>query len=231
MTNLSVFGNSELTMSSREIADLVEKRHDNVKRTIETLIGRGVISHPQIEDGQKSANGTAEKIYRIGKRDSYVIVAQLSPEFTARLVDRWQELESSNQFKLPTTLAEALRLAADQAELIENQQKAIALAAPKVEFYDAVAGSKTAIDIGSAAKILDMGIGRNRLFQFLREHGVLQSSNEPYHKHIDAGHFRLVEQKFQKPSGETVITKKTIVYQRGLDYIRKLIQREMEVIQ
>lgn len=33
------------------------------------------------------------KAYLVGKRDSYVVVAQLSPEFTARLVDRWQELE------------------------------------------------------------------------------------------------------------------------------------------
>ncbi len=28
-----------------------------------------------------------------GKRDSIIVVAQLSPEFTARLVDRWKELE------------------------------------------------------------------------------------------------------------------------------------------
>lgn len=37
-------------MSSREIAELVSKRHDNVKRTIETLVERGVITCPQVED-------------------------------------------------------------------------------------------------------------------------------------------------------------------------------------
>ena len=112
------------TMSSREIADLVEKRHDNVKRTIETLINQGVISNPQIEDGEKSGNGVTEKVYMIGKRDSYVIVAQLSPEFTARLVDRLQELEAQTiapAFQIPTTLSGALRLAAEQAEIIEQQ--------------------------------------------------------------------------------------------------------------
>ncbi len=82
------------TMSSREIADLVEKRHDNVKRTITSLVNAGVISQPQIEDGKISANGIVEMVYEVGKRDSYIIVAQLSPEFTARLVDRWQELEN-----------------------------------------------------------------------------------------------------------------------------------------
>lgn len=76
------------TMSSREMADLTEKRHDNVKRTIDALAEKGVISQPQIEDGEKSANGVVEKLYRIGKRDSFIIVAQLSPEFTARTVER-----------------------------------------------------------------------------------------------------------------------------------------------
>lgn len=87
------FSSPSLTMTSRDIAELTEKRHDNVKRTIETLVEKSVISQPQIEGGPKAANGVIEKHYLLGKRDSYVIVAQLSPEFTARLVDRWQELE------------------------------------------------------------------------------------------------------------------------------------------
>ncbi|KAF1027106.1 MAG: hypothetical protein GAK29_00912 [Acinetobacter bereziniae] len=45
------------TMSSRQLAEVLVKRHDNVKRTIEMLAEKGVISHPQIEDGIKSANG------------------------------------------------------------------------------------------------------------------------------------------------------------------------------
>lgn len=51
--NMIPFGykfNTPLTMSSREIAELVEKRHDNVKRTIDTLFDRGVIEFPQIEE-------------------------------------------------------------------------------------------------------------------------------------------------------------------------------------
>lgn len=90
----------EPTMSSREIAVLVEKRHDNVKRTIETLAARGVIVRPQFEDEPGTdtlGRQRPERVYRINKRDSYVIVAQLSPEFTARLVDRWQELEQQRQ--------------------------------------------------------------------------------------------------------------------------------------
>jgi len=86
-----------VTMTSLEIAALVGSRHDNVKRAIERLAAAGVISQPPLEDGEKSANGVVTKVYVFegeqGKRDSIVVVAQLSPEFTAKLVDRWQELE------------------------------------------------------------------------------------------------------------------------------------------
>ncbi|GAA4358173.1 hypothetical protein GCM10023165_52840 [Variovorax defluvii] len=105
-------------MSSREIADLTEKRHDNVKRLIESLIAKGIVQ-PQIED-EPSTDAVGRKritqVFRVNQRDSYVIVAQLSPEFTARLVDRWQELEAAAAapvpFALPRTMQEALRPAA-----------------------------------------------------------------------------------------------------------------------
>jgi phage regulator Rha-like protein len=84
------------TMSSREIADLVGSRHDKVKQSIVRLAERDVITQPPMGD-ESYRDGSGRKVvtsvYHICKRDSYVVVAQLSPEFTARLVDRWQELE------------------------------------------------------------------------------------------------------------------------------------------
>lgn len=106
-------------MSSREIAALVEIRHDNVRRTIETLASKGAVTLPQLEKVPNDGPGPKMvAVYRVGKRDSYVIVAQLSPEFTARLVDRWQELEAAAAapagpaFDVPKTFAAALLLAA-----------------------------------------------------------------------------------------------------------------------
>lgn len=96
-----------MRMTSVEIADMVEKRHDNVKRTIETLVEQSVISLPQIEEVKIQRERRLEALQAYifegekGRRDSIVVVAQLSPEFTARLVDRWQELESQ-QAKQPT---------------------------------------------------------------------------------------------------------------------------------
>ncbi len=120
-----------LTMSSREIAELVDSRHDSVKRTIERLVEKGVITSPPTVEKPTDGRPVTEYVFAgdQGKRDSIVVVAQLSPEFTARLVDRWQELEAAaaarSSAAIPRNFAEALRLAADleeQKQLAELQR-------------------------------------------------------------------------------------------------------------
>lgn len=94
---------------------------------------------------------------------------------------------------------------------------------PKAEFFDAVAESKDAIQMGDVAKVLDMGIGRNQLFKCLRDKGVLQHDNVPYQTYVDRGYFRVIEQRYSKPDGSVGINVKTLVYQRGVDFIRKMV--------
>jgi len=154
--------NSVLTMTSQDIAALVDSRHDDVKRSIERLAERGVIELPPM-----ALIKTATKpvqVYEIGKRGSYIIVAQLSPEFTAKLVDRWQELESNNEtFVVPKTLPEALRLAADLADQL-------AIAAPKVAVYELLADRKGDVSTTIVAK--ELGTTSIKLNRFLRDSGV-----------------------------------------------------------
>lgn len=97
---------------------------------------------------------------------------------------------------------------------------------PKADFFDAVAGSKDAVEMKNVAKVLNLGMGRNRLFAFLRDRGVLMMDNTPYQKYIDLEYFRMIEQSYSTPDGETHISLKTLVYQKGVDFIRKLIARE-----
>ena len=120
--------NTTPTISHIQLSELTGKRQDNVKRTIETLSKAGVISSPQIEDGIKGKNGVTPKIIFVNERDSYIVVAQLCPEYTAKLVDHWMATKNTEP-QLPTSFAEALQLAADQAKQLE-------LAAPKVAFVD-----------------------------------------------------------------------------------------------
>lgn len=143
-----------VTMTSQEIADLVGSRHDNVKIAIERLADRKVIQRPAMQE-VKNANGQSVRQYVFsgekGKRDSIIAVAQLSPEFTAALVDRWQELEAEKAtpaFAVPTTFHGALMLAAELEERravltyqVEAQIQKIAEDAPKVKVYDDIANS------------------------------------------------------------------------------------------
>ena len=118
-------------------------------------------------------------------------------------------------------MARALRVA-DQT--IASLNKKVLEMQPKAEFFDAVTDSKTAIQIGDVAKVLDMGIGRNKLFEFLRDEKILMYNNQPYQKYIDQGYFRVVEQKFEK-NGEVCINIKTLVFQKGVDFIRRRLEK------
>lgn len=158
------------TMSSQEIADLVGKRHDNVKRTIESLVERGVIQSPQIEEIPTATKPAVVFVFSgtQGKRDSIVVVAQLSPEFTAALVDRWQALEHEHAAPaIPKTLPEALRLAADLAEQNNRLQVVVSEQAPKVEALARIADASGSMCLTDAAKHL--GVQRSRLIEWMRE--------------------------------------------------------------
>jgi len=109
---------------------------------------------------------------------------------------------------------------------LREKEKQIKELKPKAEFFDAVANSKSAIPIGNVAKILEIpGIGRNILFQILRDQGILMHDNVPYQQYIDRGYFRVIEQKYNTPEGETKISIKTLVYQKGIEYIRKVVSQ------
>jgi prophage antirepressor-like protein len=110
-------------------------------------------------------------------------------------------------------------------KLLEAKDQQIALLKPKAEFFDQVADSKDAIDIGTASKVLKIpGFGRNNLFEFLRNEGILMQNNQPYQRFVDAGYFRVIEQKWTKPDGSTHINIKTLVYQKGLEFIRRKLK-------
>lgn len=96
---------------------------------------------------------------------------------------------------------------------------------PKVEFFDAVTDSKDAISMADVAKVLNFGKGRNTLFKILRKEKILMKDNRPYQEYIDRGLFRVVEQKFDKGYGEVGINIKTLVFQKGVDYIRRILEK------
>lgn len=108
--------------------------------------------------------------------------------------------------------------------IISQKDKQIEEMRPKADFFDAVADSKTAISMNEVSKVLGIkGLGRNNLFEFLRDNAILDRWNVPYQKYIDCGWFRVIEQKYTK-NGEEHISIKTLVYQKGVDAIRRKIE-------
>lgn len=157
---------------------------------------------------------------------------------TAKQFKRWITKEvipsirkTGGYFATPKTYVEALRALADAEEekerlAIENEEMK-----PKAEFYDDVTGSSDTIEIGEVAKVLNCGIGRNKLFDFLRKEKVLMKNNIPKQHFVDEGYFRVIETKYTKPNGDVSINLKTVVYQKGVDYIRKLLIKKGKVAQ
>lgn len=123
--NTTIF-TDKASMTSIEIAELVGSRHDSVKRAIERIAERCVTQLPpmvEVENKQSLSPNKYTKAYIFegeqGKRDSIIVVAQLCPEFTARLVDRWRELEE--QIRKP--MSEIEMVAAMALEAVRQQRR------------------------------------------------------------------------------------------------------------
>ncbi|NOV63081.1 phage antirepressor KilAC domain-containing protein [Clostridium beijerinckii] len=121
-------------------------------------------------------------------------------------------------------IAVATKLKEERKARLEAENK-VKLLEPKGQFYDDVAGSKDSIEMGHVAKVLGIRrMGRNRLFSLLRDKKILDKNNIPYQQYVDMGYFRVLEQKYTVPSGETKINIKTMVFQKGVDFIGRKIR-------
>ena len=98
---------------------------------------------------------------------------------------------------------------------------------PKADFYDTVADSKDAISIQEVAKVLNFpNMGQNNLFRWLRQNKILMQNNLPYQEYIDRKYFNVIEQSYENRRGEPMISFKTLVYQKGVDYIRRRLEED-----
>ena len=173
---LTAFGaNIPLTMSSREIAELTGSTHDNVLKTVRSLIDRGVVSknetpytHPQ--------NGQTYSEFRLNYRDTMVVVSGYSVELRARIIDRWQELEAKGAVDLDTALNDPAFLRntlATYAVKVLALQGKVEEMRPLTQALERIAVSDGTFCITDAAKTLQ--VQPKVLFSFLRSNGWIYS--------------------------------------------------------
>jgi len=131
-----LISNKEITMCSRDIADLTGKRHDHVMADINKMIEWLGDTCPDFSGELPDTYGRPQKVYFLPKRETLILVSGYSIDLRAKIIDRWQELESQQKPKLPQTYAEALLEAGRLALENEKQAEQLRIAAPKVEFVD-----------------------------------------------------------------------------------------------
>lgn len=191
MNNLSVLKDQSPTMTSREIADLTGSTHDSVLKTVRRLIAEGVVlgnetpyQHPQ--------NGQTYTEFCMTFRDTMVVVSGYSAELRARIIDRWQELEKVPNLALPKTYAQALRLAAEQAEKIEQQEAALLAAQPAIQMVERYVEAKSSKCLSDVAKILGWK-PRAFISKLADDFVIFQRGKSwvPYQQYIDNGRFRV----------------------------------------
>ena len=201
----------ESYVSVKALAEILDVSEATIKRAVEkvrSLLG-GVETNSQ--------GG-----YLLNEEQATIVKNEIAKHHNlqSRQIDSVSTELEENQI-----IASAMAILQARNEELKRQNEKLL---PAANFAYQLCSSKDTIEIGECAKVLNKNIGRNRLFEFLRNSNVLQSNNLPYQKYIDAGYFRVIESKYVTPNGETKISLKTVVFQKGVAYINKLLSKAVE---
>lgn len=221
----------ENSVTSLEIAEITGKEHNKILRDIrdeiEKLEKQGIRAEAIFGLGEyMDKNNQRRPMYNLAKEGVLQLAARYEAVVRFRLIEKVTRPKNYTQKELLLMQLESLeRIEKLEYENKEQAQKLIEQA-PKVEFYNDVTESNSATDIGTVAKLLNFkGVGRNTLFDILRNQGILQPNNIPYQRYVDNGYFRVIESKWNDyVTGDVKINFKTVVYQKGIEYISKILK-------
>lgn len=195
------------TMTSLEIADVTGRNHKDVMRSIREMedAWAKVNGRKFALVEYKDAKGEMRPCYSLNKTECLYIATKFNDEARAKLVLRWEELETKerSKYQVPQSFAEALMLAAKQQEQIEDQQRqleanskeivelngAIAEMEPKVTYVDMILASKETVTTTQIAQ--DYGQSAKSFNVILRNFGVQHKVGGQwvlYAKHLPFGY-------------------------------------------
>lgn len=217
--------NGEPVVSSRQIAESFEKRHDHVMRDIEDIM-RGLPKNGDTPMFYKTEyvheqNGQSYPMYLMN-RDGFTLLAmgftgKAALEWKLRYIAAFNEMEKKLTEQPQLTRSQLLATALIAAhEELEEKDKQIETMKPKALFADAVSASNQSILVGEMAKLLSQNgiqMGQNRLFQWMRENGYLIKDkkrtdyNMPTQKSMELRLFEIKETSIAHSDGHTSINK------------------------
>lgn len=237
-------GNQALT-NSLLVAEKFGKEHRRVMQDIREL---GCSEEFRLHNFVQSSyinSQNKEMPMIIMTKDGFTLLAMgytgdMAMKFKEEYIAAFNTMEQtlkSGGFQVPTSFREALLLAAQQQEKIEEQQKQLAEQAPKVLFANAVETSPKSCLIGELAKILrqnGVNIGEKRLFSWMREKGYLCSYgeryNQPTQKSMDLELFEMKKTTITKPSGEILVSVTSKVSGKGQVYFVNKFLKQKELV-
>ncbi|SDI56375.1 phage regulatory protein/antirepressor Ant [Pseudomonas abietaniphila] len=213
---------SRQVMSSREIADLTGKRHDHVMRDIRRMLEELQITDPRFGGSYRDGSGRSLPCFFLDRDLTETLITGYSIPLRHRVIVRLRELEDhfSEAPRVPTTLPEALRLAADQAEENQKLHMVIQQQAPKVEALERLANTQGSLCITDAAK--HIGIQPLQVFAWMSKNRWIYRRSSfanwsAFQPRISSG---LLEHKLVKvknnESEELKIVEQVMVTRRGL---------------
>lgn len=234
--------------TSLKVAESFGKNHRDVLAAIRDLMSSAenyaVLKKYFIDGSYTASNGKTNPMYYMN-RDGFTLLAvgftgKRALQFKIQYIQAFNSMETQIRtgYAIPGSYAEALKLAANQAEKIEQQKQTIAIQAPKALFADAVATSHTTILVGDLAKVLKQNgvdIGAKRLFAWLREQGYLikrigADYNSPTQRAMELGLFEVKETAISHSDGHVTVQKTPKVTGKGQQYfINKFLQKGMTV--
>jgi len=182
---MNELSNLDKTMTLKDITDLLEVQHSKAMVTVAKMAKESEFGALAIIDTVYNSKGQTIETYKLDKRQSMAVSAKLNTALLMRVIDRWQELESSNLPAIPKNYAEALQLAADQAKEIEFKDDLI-IASNEASIK---AGDIKVSEFVKSTDIIDLG--RNQFYEWMREQGYLfQNSCEPIQTYVKRGFFK-----------------------------------------
>lgn len=210
----------------KDFADVYGVSYDTVYNAVKRLF-------PEILQHGKTTYLNELQIAVISRelKNNTSVIHHQTVEVSSTVANTTTELELQQNF-YAASQAYAKYLETERARLQsenEHQKQQLIEQEPKVDFYNAVTSSADCIDMKTVAKTLNFEkIGRNKLFEILRNEKILDRSNRPYQKYVDAGFFRTIETSWTEPDGEQHINIKTVVFQKGLDFIKKVVSKAVK---
>lgn len=182
--------NGQMTIGTKQISEMLGKNHSDIKRSAERLQSAGALTKPLAELIFEH-KGNQYTQYMLNKLDCITLVAQSSPQFTAALVKRWDELERGvAKPAIPQTYAAALLEAGRLAMELEQAERQLAIAAPKAEFVDRYVEATGTYGFRQVAKMLS--VKENWFSEFLIKKDIMYRLSvklTAHSCHIDAGRF------------------------------------------